>query len=104
MDKIEYKRLKYEYQGRTIYEWEQSLEDVHMYIQPPPGVTAKMLDCKITASHLTLGLKGNPPFISVSYSLSAPAALDGTSHSASGHGRCCRRTLRRWSTRARATG
>eukprot|EP00326_Haptolina_ericina_P028778 CAMPEP_0181169302 /NCGR_PEP_ID=MMETSP1096-20121128/742_1 /TAXON_ID=156174 ORGANISM="Chrysochromulina ericina, Strain CCMP281" /NCGR_SAMPLE_ID=MMETSP1096 /ASSEMBLY_ACC=CAM_ASM_000453 /LENGTH=142 /DNA_ID=CAMNT_0023256751 /DNA_START=78 /DNA_END=505 /DNA_ORIENTATION=- len=66
MDKIEYKRLKYEYQGRTIYEWEQSLEDVHMYIAPPPGVTAKMLDCKITASRLTLGLKGNPPFIDVS--------------------------------------
>mmetsp|Transcript_66489 Transcript_66489/g.182355 ORF Transcript_66489/g.182355 Transcript_66489/m.182355 type:complete len:114 (-) Transcript_66489:441-782(-) len=63
MDKIEYKRLKYEYQGRTIYEWEQTLEDVHMYVQPPPGVTAKMMDCKIGASHLKLGIKGNPPFI-----------------------------------------
>ena len=62
---IEYKRLKYEYQGRTIYEWEQSLEDVHMYIQPPPGVTAKMIDCKILPSRLTLGIKGNPPFINV---------------------------------------
>lgn len=65
MDKIEYKRLKYEYQGRTIYEWEQSLEEVHMYIKPPPGVTAKMIDCKITAGRIKLGIKGNPPFMDV---------------------------------------
>jgi len=38
-----------------------------MYISPPPGVTAKMLDCKITASRLTLGIKGNPPFIDVGH-------------------------------------
>lgn len=65
MDKIAYKRIKYEFQGRTIYEWEQSLTDVHMYVQPPPGVTAKMISCKITAHQLTLGIKGNPPFIDV---------------------------------------
>ena len=63
MEKIEYKRLPYMYQGRKIYEWEQSLEEVHCYIEPPPGVTAKMIDCKIEAAHITLGLKGNPPFI-----------------------------------------
>ena len=40
MEKIEYKRLPYMYQGRKIYEWEQSLEEVHCYIEPPPGVTA----------------------------------------------------------------
>eukprot|EP00966_Prymnesium_polylepis_P226759 5246411-Prymnesium_polylepis.2 len=74
MDKIEYKRLKYEYQGRTIYEWEQTLEDVHMYVQPPPGVTAKMMDCKIGASHLKLGIKGNPPFIDVRAALRLPLA------------------------------
>mmetsp|Transcript_54091 Transcript_54091/g.89782 ORF Transcript_54091/g.89782 Transcript_54091/m.89782 type:complete len:157 (-) Transcript_54091:409-879(-) len=63
MEKIERKRLAYTHQGRTIYEWEQSLEDVTVFITPPPGVTAKMLDCKIEARRLTLGLKGNPPFI-----------------------------------------
>ena len=63
MEKIEYKRLPYMYQGRKIYEWEQSLEEVHCYIEPPPGVTAKMIDCKIEAAHITLGLKGNPAFM-----------------------------------------
>ena len=64
-DKIDYKRLQYKYEGQTIYEWYQTLEEVHVFIQPPPGVTAKMIDCKITASRLTLGIKGNPPFIDV---------------------------------------
>ena len=70
MEKIEYKRLPYMYQGRKIYEWEQSLEEVHCYIEPPPGVTAKMIDCKITSNRLTLGIKGNPPFIDVRVPLS----------------------------------
>ena len=63
MDKIEYKRLEYKHEGRTIYEWHQSLEEVHVFIAPPPGVTAKMIDCKIMATQLTLGIKGNPPFM-----------------------------------------
>lgn len=57
------KRLTYEYQGRKIYEWEQSLEEVHMYVEVPPGVKAKMLEVSITPSQLRVGLKGNPPFI-----------------------------------------
>jgi hypothetical protein len=56
-------RLKFEYEGRTVYEWEQSLEEVNIYIEPPPGVTRAMLDVKITHTHLTVGLKGAPPFI-----------------------------------------
>jgi hypothetical protein len=28
-------------------------------------VTAKMIDCKITNTTLTLGIKGNPPYINV---------------------------------------
>ena len=78
-------------QGRTIYEWEQTLEDVNIYISPPPGASAQgassaccplrfsfagraslclvagvkaaMISCKIEASGMTLGLKGNPPFL-----------------------------------------
>jgi len=57
-------RLKFEHGGQTIYEWEQTLEDVSIYITPPPGVKASMLNCTITPSHLTLGLKEAPhPFI-----------------------------------------
>jgi HSP20 family molecular chaperone IbpA len=65
MDKIELKRLTYEYQGRKIYEWEQSLEEIQVYIDVPPGVKAKMLDIKISATRLAIGLRGNPPFIDV---------------------------------------
>ena len=62
---IEVKRLVYEHAGRKIYEWDQSLQDINMYVETPPGVRAKHLDVKITPSQLTIGLKGNPPFISV---------------------------------------
>jgi len=48
-----------------VYEWEQSLDEVHLYIKPPPGVRASMIECKITATQLTIGIKGNPPFINV---------------------------------------
>lgn len=63
MDKIETKRLKYQYQGRTIYEWEQSLSDINMYVEVPQGVRAKHLAVNIGANQLSIGLKGNPPFI-----------------------------------------
>ena len=74
MDKIEYKRLEYKHEGRTIYEWHQSLEEVHVYIAPPPGVTAKMIDCKITATQLTLGIKSNPPFMDEQFAEKAKAS------------------------------
>ena len=51
--------------GRTIYEWEQSLEEVNLYIEAPPGLRAESIDCKITPKHIRLGVKGNPPFIDV---------------------------------------
>ena len=74
MDKIEYKRLEYKHEGRTIYEWYQSLEEVHVFITPPPGVAAKMIDCKISATQLTLGLKGNPPFMDEPFTEKANAS------------------------------
>jgi hypothetical protein len=61
------KRKVFAHGGRTIYEWEQDIEQVDMWITPPPGVTAKMIACNITDRHLTLGIKGNPPFIDVSH-------------------------------------
>lgn len=52
--------------GRTIYEWEQDLTDVNIFVTPPPGVRAKQIDCVITPTRIRLGLKGNPPFLNVS--------------------------------------
>jgi hypothetical protein len=60
------KRKRFEHEGLLIYEWEQDIEQVDMFIQPPPGVTAKMINCVISEKHLVVGIKGNPPFIDVS--------------------------------------
>eukprot|EP01066_Platyproteum_vivax_P006063 Platyproteum_vivax@DN189_c0_g1_i1.p1 len=49
--------------GHTIYEWEQTIDEVHVYINPPPGVNKNQLNIIIAAKKLTVGLKGNPPFI-----------------------------------------
>eukprot|EP01041_Mallomonas_annulata_P002025 gene2025-3936_t len=56
-------RLRFEYGGRTIFEWEQSLEEVNIYIDLPPGATRDLLNIIITHRHLTVGLKGAPPYI-----------------------------------------
>ncbi len=49
--------------GRTIYEWEQTLDEVLVFVRPPGGVRARDLDVDIKARHLRLGLRGNPPFL-----------------------------------------
>jgi hypothetical protein len=48
---------------QTVYEWEQSIEEISIFIYPPDGVRARDLDIKITAQHLRVGIKGNPPFL-----------------------------------------
>lgn len=39
------------------------MEDVRIFIKTPPGVRASHLAVSITSTHLTVGLKGNPPFL-----------------------------------------
>ena len=56
-------RLRFEHEGRLIYEWEQSLEEVNIYIVPPPGLRAKDIDIVIQHDHLRVGIVGSPPFI-----------------------------------------
>ena len=43
---------------------DQTLSDLNMYVEVPPGVRAKHLDVRIAATTLTIGIKGNPPFLS----------------------------------------
>lgn len=57
------KRKKFQHQGQTIYEWEQDLEEINVYIRPPPGVTKAHLSIVMTCARLSVGIKGNPPFI-----------------------------------------
>ena len=74
-------RLAYKHNGQTIYEWEQSLEDVNVYLQPPPYTLPKYLaqnkktygenfvtakfEISIKADCLAIGVKGQKPFINV---------------------------------------
>ena len=49
-------RFLLEYGDRLIYEWEQSLNDVTLYIVTPPHVTAtRDLVCRIQPQHLQVG-------------------------------------------------
>ena len=60
------KTRTYKYEGRDVYSWEQSMQEVLIYIIPPEGVTADMIDCKITVQRMIIGIRGNPPFLDVS--------------------------------------
>jgi len=51
------------YEGRTIYEWCQSLEEVRIFFTAPPGIRASQIDCVVTTTHLRVGLKGNAPLL-----------------------------------------
>ena len=46
-----------------MYEWEQSFEDVTVLIRPPEGVTAKHLAVSIQSNKVSVGIKGEKPFI-----------------------------------------
>lgn len=58
-----YGRFKFEHDGNTIYEWEQSLDEVNIYITPPRGLERRMIVVEISHLHLCVGIKGSPPFI-----------------------------------------
>lgn len=58
-EKILKERKKFEYDGKTIYEWEQGLQDVIILIKPPSQIKFKMIDYKLTTKKLTLGIKGS---------------------------------------------
>lgn len=58
-------RHVFTHQGRTVYEWDQTLTEVNMYIPVPPDLRAKEIFCDITKQHLKFGRHGNPPFMDV---------------------------------------
>ena len=45
------------------YKWEQTLEDVLVTVLVPKGTPAKSVNCKITKTHLIVGIKGEKPII-----------------------------------------
>ena len=46
-----------------VYEWDQTLEEVNMYVEVPPGVTAKVLAVRIDTDEVAIGIRGNPPYL-----------------------------------------
>ncbi len=52
-------RNEFRHQGRLIYQWDQSLEEVNIYIFPPSGITAKDLRVEIAATRLFVGLRNS---------------------------------------------
>jgi len=55
-------RYIFEFSGQKVYEWEQSLEEVTIYIDAPPNLpknnAAHYIDVKILPNRLQVGLKG----------------------------------------------
>lgn len=53
--------------GRPIYEWTQSLQDVDVFLPAPPGAPGKAFDVHLEPGRVRVGLKGNPPYLDVSF-------------------------------------
>eukprot|EP01026_Neomeris_dumetosa_P011432 TRINITY_DN14107_c0_g1_i2.p2 TRINITY_DN14107_c0_g1~~TRINITY_DN14107_c0_g1_i2.p2 ORF type:complete len:161 (-),score=6.56 TRINITY_DN14107_c0_g1_i2:132-614(-) len=56
-------RHSFVYNGQTVYEWNQTLQEVNMFIQLPKGLTAKQLECDIQSENIKIGIIGNPPYL-----------------------------------------
>lgn len=71
-------RHKFEYEGKTIYEFQESLDSMNIYIKPPPiafeknrkewlknnpGKQPPTLEVKIHNQALSVGFKGLPPYL-----------------------------------------
>ena len=75
------KRLQYKHNGQLIYEWEQTLEDIHVYFFPPKWALPKYLSenqkehgsnfktakikVDIQPKKLKICIEPNPPFLDV---------------------------------------
>jgi hypothetical protein len=75
------KRQQFVYQGKLVYEWDQTLDDVNVYIKVPPFLLKKYakeyekqlkpgqklpkLEITIGPKKLSVGMTGNPPYLDV---------------------------------------
>jgi CS domain len=51
---------------RPIYQWNQTLTSVDIYVPIPPGVKAKQLFVHIAKNNIKFGITPNPPYMDVS--------------------------------------
>ena len=54
------KRLECRHGGRLLYEWDQSLDEVNMYLDPPTDTGAAHILVCISSAHLRVGVRGDP--------------------------------------------
>ena len=89
-------RHQYVYNGTVVYEWDQSLTEVNVYVRTPPGITAKQLYCRIHTDTLVFGLGNNDPYLDVRTRCNATHRTTPTytiSPVACVSSRCCRRSM-----------
>eukprot|EP00271_Cylindrocystis_brebissonii_P023267 TRINITY_DN9567_c0_g3_i1.p1 TRINITY_DN9567_c0_g3~~TRINITY_DN9567_c0_g3_i1.p1 ORF type:complete len:158 (+),score=30.01 TRINITY_DN9567_c0_g3_i1:354-827(+) len=57
------KRFRVVHNDKTLYEWDQTIEEVNMFIPLPVGLPSRQLSVEIKRKHLRLGAKGNQPYL-----------------------------------------
>ena len=83
-------RIPFYYKEQLVYEWEQNLEEILLYIKAPecvleknreivkknlkPGQKFPKLDIKITPTHLSVGLIDLPPYLSEDFTHNVKAS------------------------------
>ncbi|KAF5182551.1 Hsp20-like chaperones superfamily protein [Thalictrum thalictroides] len=66
----------YKHTGQKVFEWDQTIDEVNIYITLPPNVPTKLFSCKIQAKHVEVGIKGNPPYLN--HDLTCPVKTDSS--------------------------
>ena len=54
--------------GKPVYSWDQTISEVNIFVDVPPGTRSKDISCTIGSNHLCFGLVGNPPFLDMGLS------------------------------------
>ncbi|KAI9388317.1 hypothetical protein POPTR_009G046000v4 [Populus trichocarpa] len=54
------KRHSFVREDKTVFEWDQTLEEVNIYINLPPNVHSKQFYCKIQSKHAFISMSRNP--------------------------------------------
>lgn len=75
---LKFRFCNHNFIGQKVFEWDQTLDEVNMYIALPPNVPTKQFYSKIQSKHVEVGIKGNPPYLSVSMSLILLPSFDLT--------------------------
>ncbi|KAM3386568.1 hypothetical protein ACQJBY_009875 [Aegilops geniculata] len=70
------KRHAFVHNGQKVFEWDQSLEEVNMYIELPKNVPTKLIQCVIQAGHVEVGIRGHPPYLN--HDLMHPVKTDSS--------------------------